>query len=156
MYNLRILRRAIKDVASFPKEYARLISQHIDRLQENPRPPDAKKLRGTTDYSLRAKGWALSGTASYPMQLPAALARLGRAEISKFQAPLLKLSQVSGLRRTVARDAPKLKFQTRRSSSGNRLSSTQDYVMAPIFSSAVRLHMSSIFNIDLHASAALY
>jgi mRNA interferase RelE/StbE len=53
MYNLRILRRAIKDIAGFPKEYARLISQHIDRLQENPRPPGAKRLRGTTDYSLR-------------------------------------------------------------------------------------------------------
>jgi mRNA interferase RelE/StbE len=44
MYNLRILRRATKDIAGFPKEYARLISQHIDRLQENPRPPGAKRL----------------------------------------------------------------------------------------------------------------
>jgi hypothetical protein len=26
MYNLRILRRAIKDIAGFPKEYARLIA----------------------------------------------------------------------------------------------------------------------------------
>jgi len=53
MYSIRILRRAIKDIAGLPKEYARLVSQHIDRLGENPRPPDAKKLRGMTDYSLR-------------------------------------------------------------------------------------------------------
>jgi mRNA interferase RelE/StbE len=53
MYNVRILRRAIKDIANLPKGYARLISQHIDHLGEDPRPPDAKKLRGTSDYSLR-------------------------------------------------------------------------------------------------------
>ena len=53
MYSVHILRRAIKDIADLPKGYARLVSQHIDRLKENPRPPDAKKLRGTTDYSLR-------------------------------------------------------------------------------------------------------
>ena len=53
MYSVRILRRAVKDIASLPRDYARLVSQHIDRLGENPRPPDAKKLRGTADYSLR-------------------------------------------------------------------------------------------------------
>jgi len=53
MYNVRILRRAIKDIAVLPQDYARLVGQHIDRLTENPRPPDAKKLRGTSDYSLR-------------------------------------------------------------------------------------------------------
>jgi mRNA interferase RelE/StbE len=53
MYSIRVLRRAIKDIANLPKGYARLLSQHIDGLEENPRPPDAKKLRGTTDYSLR-------------------------------------------------------------------------------------------------------
>ena len=53
MYNVRILRRAIRDIAGLPKEYARLVSQHIDRLQENPRPADARKLRGRADYSLR-------------------------------------------------------------------------------------------------------
>ena len=53
MYSVRILRRAIKDIADLPKGYARLVSQHIDRLEENPRPPDAKKLQETTDYSLR-------------------------------------------------------------------------------------------------------
>ena len=53
MYSIRILRRAIKDIANLPKGYACLVSQHIDGLEENPRPPDVKKLRGTTDYSLR-------------------------------------------------------------------------------------------------------
>jgi mRNA interferase RelE/StbE len=53
MYSIRILRRAVKDIADLPREYAHLVSQHIDRMKGNPRPPDAKKLRGTTDYSLR-------------------------------------------------------------------------------------------------------
>lgn len=53
MYKVRILRRAVKDIANLPHGYARLVGEHIDRLQENPRPPDAKKLRGSTDYSLR-------------------------------------------------------------------------------------------------------
>ena len=53
MYSVRILRQAIQDIADLPKDYARLVSLHIDRLAENPRPPDAKRLRGTTDHSLR-------------------------------------------------------------------------------------------------------
>lgn len=53
MYNVRILRRAIKDLARFPKDYVRLIRQHIRALANNPRPQDAKQLEGTTDYSLR-------------------------------------------------------------------------------------------------------
>jgi mRNA interferase RelE/StbE len=55
MYSVRILRQAIQDITDLPKNYARLVSQHIDRLADNPRPPDAKKLRGTTDYSLRVE-----------------------------------------------------------------------------------------------------
>ena len=53
MYSLRILRRAVKDLANLPKDYAKLVSEHIDRLGKDPRPPDAKKLKGTKDYSLR-------------------------------------------------------------------------------------------------------
>lgn len=53
MYSVRVLRRAMKDIANLPKDYAGLISRHIDRLGDNPRPPDAKKLRGTSNYSLR-------------------------------------------------------------------------------------------------------
>ncbi len=59
MYSVRILRRAIKDVADLPEGYARLVSQHIDRLGENPRPPDAKRLHGRTDYSLRVRGYCI-------------------------------------------------------------------------------------------------
>jgi Cytotoxic translational repressor of toxin-antitoxin stability system len=44
MYSIRILKRVVKDIANLPKEYARLVVEHIDRLQENPRPPGAKKL----------------------------------------------------------------------------------------------------------------
>ncbi len=53
MYGINILRRAIKDIADLPRDYAQLVSQHIDRLVENPRPPDAKKLKGEMGYSLQ-------------------------------------------------------------------------------------------------------
>jgi len=53
MYSVCILRQAIKDVANLPKDYARLVSQHIDRLEENPRPSDSKRLREMTYYTLR-------------------------------------------------------------------------------------------------------
>lgn len=53
MYDLRILRSAVKDIADLPKDYARLVSQHIDRLAQEPRPLGAKKLSGRADYSLR-------------------------------------------------------------------------------------------------------
>lgn len=53
MYNLCVLRKAVKDITALPKDYARLVSQHIESLQANPRPPDAKKLHGVTAYRLR-------------------------------------------------------------------------------------------------------
>lgn len=53
MYSVQILARALKDIAALPRDYARLVSQHIDRLAQEPRPHGAKKLRGTTGYSLR-------------------------------------------------------------------------------------------------------
>lgn len=53
MYDVRILRRAIKDIANLPQDYTRLVSQHIERLAENPRSPNTKKLHGSADYSLR-------------------------------------------------------------------------------------------------------
>ena len=53
MYKIRILRRAIKDIANLPIDYARLVSQHIDELTANPRPFGSKKLRVKGDYSLR-------------------------------------------------------------------------------------------------------
>ena len=53
MHSVRISRQAIKDISGLPGEYAVLVSRHIDRLAENPRPTDAKKLRGMMNYSLR-------------------------------------------------------------------------------------------------------
>lgn len=53
MYSVHVLRRATKDIAGLPKGYTRLVSEHIGRLREDPRPPGAKKLRGTANYSLR-------------------------------------------------------------------------------------------------------
>ncbi len=53
MYSVRVLRRAVKDIAKLPEGYTRLVSQHIDGLADEPRPTDAKKLRGRDDYSLR-------------------------------------------------------------------------------------------------------
>jgi len=53
MYSIHMHRQAIQDITGLPKDYARLVSQHIDRMAENPRHQDAKRLRGTTDYSLR-------------------------------------------------------------------------------------------------------
>lgn len=53
MYSVRILRRAIKEIASLPSDYARLVGQHVDQLGQNPRPRSAKKLRGEMAYSLR-------------------------------------------------------------------------------------------------------
>jgi len=53
MYSVRILRRAVRDISDLPAGYARLVSERLDALVGNPRPPQAKKLRGTTDYSLR-------------------------------------------------------------------------------------------------------
>ncbi|MEW5720549.1 MAG: type II toxin-antitoxin system RelE/ParE family toxin [Chloroflexota bacterium] len=53
MYSIRISRQALKDLADLPKDYARLISQHIDDLAKNPRPPNTKKLEIELGYSLR-------------------------------------------------------------------------------------------------------
>ena len=35
MYRVQLLRRALKDIAALPKDYARLVSQHIDRLAQD-------------------------------------------------------------------------------------------------------------------------
>jgi mRNA interferase RelE/StbE len=53
MYSLSIQRSAIKDLATIQKDYATLIGSHIDSLAQTPRPPDAKKLKGDSGYSLR-------------------------------------------------------------------------------------------------------
>ena len=53
MYELRVTRPALKDIASLPKEYAELVSRYIDELENNPRPSGAKRLQGRTDFSFR-------------------------------------------------------------------------------------------------------
>ncbi|MCL4830918.1 MAG: type II toxin-antitoxin system RelE/ParE family toxin [Caldilineaceae bacterium] len=53
MYEVQVMPRAIKDIVGLPKEYTRLVSQHIDALADEPRPRDARKLRGRDDYRLR-------------------------------------------------------------------------------------------------------
>jgi mRNA interferase RelE/StbE len=53
MYQINLRRQATKDLESIPADRARLIAQHIDSLEGNPRPPDSKKLKGDAGYSLR-------------------------------------------------------------------------------------------------------
>jgi mRNA interferase RelE/StbE len=53
VYSIVVSRRAIKDLSDLPNDYSRLVSQHIDRMQENPRSVDAKKLKGDLGFSLR-------------------------------------------------------------------------------------------------------
>jgi len=53
MYEIQAMPRAIKDISGLPKEYTRLVSEHIDSLAAEPRPRDSRKLRGRSDYRLR-------------------------------------------------------------------------------------------------------
>ena len=53
MYQIELRRQAFKDLESIPADYKRLITKHIDSLEENPRPNDSKKLKGDAGYSLR-------------------------------------------------------------------------------------------------------
>ncbi len=53
MYQIELRRQAYKDLESISADYARLIAQHIDSLEENPRPNDSKKLKGDAGFSLR-------------------------------------------------------------------------------------------------------
>ena len=53
MYELRILRRAVKDIARLPKDYSRPVSERIEALATNPRPRSARKLTNQPGYRLR-------------------------------------------------------------------------------------------------------
>ena len=53
MYKIDLRRQAIKDFKDTPSDYVRLISKHIDLLEQNPHPTDSKKLKGDAGYSLR-------------------------------------------------------------------------------------------------------
>jgi len=45
-YRITILPAALRDLSALPKPDQRRISQRIDRLAEDPRPPGAKMLQG--------------------------------------------------------------------------------------------------------------
>lgn len=53
MYKIDLRRPAYKDLQDIPATYARLIAKHVDLLEQNPRPPNSKKLKGEAGYSLR-------------------------------------------------------------------------------------------------------
>lgn len=53
MYEIEIRRTALKDLKDIPADYVRLITRHIDLLEQNPRPTDSKKLKGNAGFSLR-------------------------------------------------------------------------------------------------------
>ncbi len=53
MYSVRILRRAMADIANLPQADAGRLIRQVDALGENPRPPDTKKLQGGIGYRLR-------------------------------------------------------------------------------------------------------
>jgi mRNA interferase RelE/StbE len=53
VYRIELRRSAFKDLERIPNEYKRLNAKHINGLQENPHPPDSKKLKGDAGYSLR-------------------------------------------------------------------------------------------------------
>ena len=59
MYQIELRRSAFKDLEDIPNDYARLIAQHIDTLEINPRPTDSKKLKGDAGYSLRVGTYRL-------------------------------------------------------------------------------------------------
>ena len=53
MYTVSIRRCVIKDLENIPSDYVQLIMHHIDALEQNPSPPDAKKLKDDSGYSQR-------------------------------------------------------------------------------------------------------
>ena len=52
MYSVRVLRVALKDIEDLPRDYVRLVSQHIDQLAQNPRSAGALKLQGESGYRI--------------------------------------------------------------------------------------------------------
>jgi mRNA interferase RelE/StbE len=59
VYRIELRRAAYKDLQDLPADYARRIAKHIDTLEQNPRPPDSKKLKGGAGYSLRVGTYRL-------------------------------------------------------------------------------------------------
>jgi mRNA interferase RelE/StbE len=59
MYSVRVLRVALKDIEDLPRDYVRLVSQHIDQLAQTPRPPGAIKLQGESGYRIRVGAYRI-------------------------------------------------------------------------------------------------
>ena len=52
-YRLELETRAVKELASIPKDRRELLTAVIDDLQKQPRPPGSKKLSGVDGYRVR-------------------------------------------------------------------------------------------------------
>jgi len=52
-YKIYLRGKATKQIYKLDPKYFRLVREHIDKLTHNPRPVDAKKLKGELGYSLR-------------------------------------------------------------------------------------------------------
>ena len=52
-YRLELETRALKELKSLPRERRELISDVLDDLERNPRPPGAKKLSGADGWRVR-------------------------------------------------------------------------------------------------------
>jgi mRNA interferase RelE/StbE len=53
VYRLELETRALKELKSLPRERRELISDVLDDLERNPRPPGAKKLSGLDGWRVR-------------------------------------------------------------------------------------------------------
>lgn len=53
VYRLELETRALKELKSLPRERRELISDVLDDLERNPRPPGAKKLSGIDGWRVR-------------------------------------------------------------------------------------------------------
>ena len=53
MYSIEVGRRAERDIARLPQEYAQLVGRQIDAFSENPRPRGARRLWGQSMYRIR-------------------------------------------------------------------------------------------------------
>jgi mRNA interferase RelE/StbE len=52
-YSVLFRGKAARQIKRLPPDYFRLVQIHIDRLSDDPRPPDSKKLEGGVGRSLR-------------------------------------------------------------------------------------------------------
>lgn len=58
-YRLELETKAAKEFHALPKERRELVAAALDDLQENPRPPGAKKLSGVDGYRVRSGDYRL-------------------------------------------------------------------------------------------------